>query len=95
MPRLAGNSRDDFAAARPAQSRVDPRHFGRIRRDARVDEQALERMVEIPVIDEMLVVPDDPPCLDVERERRVVIEVLLVVPPRMNFAAGIVTDVPT
>ena len=45
----------------------------------RLDEQPFERMVEIPVIDDVLEVPDDLARLDVERERRVVIEVLLVV----------------
>jgi hypothetical protein len=52
-------------------------------------------MIEIPVIDDVLVVPDDLAGVDVERERRVVVEVLASLPPSMNFGAGIVTDVPT
>ena len=51
----------------------------RIGRDGRVDEQALERMVEVPVIDDVLEVPDDLARVRVDRERRVVVEVLLVV----------------
>ena len=47
-------------------------------RNGRVDEQPLERMIEIPVIVQMLVVPDDLAVGRVQRQRRVVIEVLLV-----------------
>ena len=59
--------------------RVDPRHFLRVGRDRRFDEQALERMIEIPVIDDVLVVPHDLAGVGVDGQRRVVIEVLLVV----------------
>ena len=43
----------------------------------------------------MLVVPRDLARLDIERQRRVVIEVLLVDAAKLELAAGIVTDVPT
>ena len=76
--------------------RVDPRHLLRVGRDRGLDQQALERMIEIPVIDDVLVVPDDLAGVGVERQRRVVVEVRACRCRRaMNFGAGIVTDVPT
>ena len=63
-----------------AHPRVDPAHRRRVSgAHGGVDEQPLERMVEIPVIDDVLVVPDDLAGVGVERQRRVVVEVLLVV----------------
>ena len=58
------------------------------RRDRGLHEQPLERMIEIPVIDDVLVVPDDLAGVGVERERRVVIEVLLVVAAERELRRG-------
>src|SRR6185503_16124006 len=76
---LAGHARDDLAPLAAAHARVDPLHGLGIRCDDGVDEQTLERMVEIPVVDDVLEVPDDLARVGVERERRVVIEVLLLI----------------
>ena len=54
-------------------------HVARVGRDGRVHEQAFEGVVEIPVIDDMLVVPHDLSGVGVQGERGVVIEVLHVV----------------
>ena len=43
--------------------------------DRGVDEQALERMVEVPVVVQVLVVPDDLAPVGVQREGRVVVQV--------------------
>ena len=51
-------------------------------------------MIEVPVIDGVLVVPDRLAGLGAQRERGVVVQVLLVVAASMNFGAGAVTDVP-
>ena len=48
----------------------------RIGRHGGIDQQPLERMIEIPVIDDVLVIPDDLSGVGVQRQRRVVIEVL-------------------
>ena len=93
---LAGDAGDHLAPL----ARLDLRglihaHFLRVGRDRGLHQQPLEGMVEVPVIDDVLVVPDDLAGVGVERERRVVVQVLLVVAARMNFGAGIVTDVPT
>ena len=69
MPVLPGMPGDDLAPLARLHLRVDPRHFARIRRDGGVDEHALERMIEIPVIDEVLVVPDDLAGVGIQRER--------------------------
>ena len=45
-------------------------------------------MIEIPVIDDVLVVPDDLAGVGVERERRVVIQVLLVVAAEDELRRG-------
>jgi hypothetical protein len=58
-----------------------------------IDQQALEGMIEIPIVDDMLVIPNNLVGLRVRRERRVVIEILLVVASR-NLGAGEVTEVP-
>ena len=62
------------------QPRVDPAHRGRVGPDRRVDEQTLERMVEVPTVVQMLVVPDYLPRVGVQRQGRVVVEVGLVDP---------------
>ena len=48
----------------------------------------LERMIEIPVIDDVLVVPDDLAGVGVNGERAVVIEVLLVVAAERELRRG-------
>ena len=78
MPVLPGNARDHLALLAGAHARIDPRDLARIGSDGRVDEQALERVIEIPVVEQMLVVPIDLAVAGIERERRVVVEVLLV-----------------
>ena len=78
-PRLAGDAGHDAALFAAAQARIDPRHLARVGCDGRVDQHALERMIEVPVIDGVLVVPDRLARRGPKRERRVVIEVLLVV----------------
>ena len=78
-PRLAGDAGHDAALFAAAQARIDPRHLARVGCDGRVDQHALERMIEVPMIDGVLVVPDRLARRGPQRERRVVIEVLLVV----------------
>ena len=68
------------------------RGFGRYRG---IDEQAFERVIQIPVIDDVLVIPDDLAGVGIQRQRGVVIEVLLVVAAQHETSAPvIVTDVP-
>ena len=52
-------------------------------------------MIEVPVIDDVLVVPDDLSGVGVERERGVVVEVREVVARERELGAGMVTEVPT
>ena len=86
--RLAGNPRDDFAPLAAADARVDPRHLVAVGSYGRLDEQPLVRVIEIPVIDDVLVVPNDLARVGVQRERRVVIEVLLVVAGERELRRG-------
>jgi hypothetical protein len=58
---------------------IDPGNLARVGRDRGFDQQPLERVVEIPVVDHMLVVPDNPAGLPVERQRGIVIKVLQVI----------------
>ena len=78
----------DLAPLARLDARVDPRHLFRIRRDGGLDQQPLERMIEIPVIDDVLVVPDDLAGVGVERERGVVVEVRLVVARQRELRRG-------
>ena len=55
--------------------RVDPAHLVRVGRHRGVHEDALEGMVEIPVVVQVLVVPADLAGVDVEGQRRVVVQV--------------------
>src|SRR5690606_17112537 len=80
-PRLARDAGDDLAPLTRPHARADPPHRVGIRRDLRLDQQALERVIEIPMVDDVLEVPDDLAGIPIERERRVVVEVLLVGPP--------------
>ena len=54
-----------------------------------------KRVVEVPVVVQMLVVPDALAGVAVQGERRVVVQVIRSVPPSMNLGGGEVTDVPT
>src|SRR5690606_40493408 len=45
---LAGNARDDLASLAVANARIDPSDLGAIGRDGRLDDEPLERMIEIP-----------------------------------------------
>src|SRR6185295_8958180 len=56
---LARDAGDYLAPLTGLEPRIDPADLARIGRDRSVDQQSLERMVEIPVIDQMLVVPND------------------------------------
>ena len=73
---LAGNTGDHFAPLARLDLRIDPGHLARIRRDGCVDQQPLKRMIEIPVIDHVLVIPDDLAGIGIQRQRRVVIQIL-------------------
>ena len=73
--RLAGYAGHDPAHLARVQPRVDPAHRGGVRPYRGVDQEALERVVEIPVVVHVLVVPDDLARITVQRERRVVVEV--------------------
>ena len=57
---------------------IDPGHLAGIRRDGGVDQEPLERMVEIPTVVEVLVVPDYLAGVGVEGQGGVVVEVLVV-----------------
>ena len=56
--RLPGNAGDHPALLADAQPRIDPVHLGRVRCDHRVDEQALEGMVHVPVVVQVLMVTE-------------------------------------
>ena len=88
MPVLPGHARDDLARLAAAHAGIDPLHRVRIRCDDGIDEQPLERMIEIPVIDDVLEVPDDLARIGVECQRRVVVEVLLPVAAEHVFRCG-------
>ena len=72
---FSGNTGHDLATLAGPDSRIDPADVGGAWRHSRVDEQALEWMIEIPMIHEVLVVPDHLAGVGIQRERRVVIEV--------------------
>ena len=57
-PRLAGDAGHDAAFLAAAQPRIDPWHLAGVGRHSSVDQHPLERMIEVPVIDRVLVVPD-------------------------------------
>ncbi len=72
---------------------VDPRHLAG-GRHLGVDEDAIERVVEVPMIDDVLVVPHDLAGVGVQSQRRGVVEIGLVVAGQQNFGVGPVTEVP-
>ena len=55
---LAGDAGQHPADLSRLDPRVDPAHLGRVGRDRGVHEDALEGMVEIPVVVQVLVVPE-------------------------------------
>src|SRR5690606_28810632 len=57
--RLPGYARDDVAHLALPHARADPSDGVRVRRDGRLDQDPLERMIEIPVIDDVLEMPHD------------------------------------
>ncbi len=77
---LAGDAGHDPAHLARLQAGVDPLDRLRVRGHRGVDEDALERVVEVPAVVEVLVVPDDLAGVGVEGEGRVVVEVLQVGP---------------
>ena len=83
--RFSGNTRHHLAPFSRPDPGIDPSHVQRARRNSRVDEQAFERMIEIPMIDDMLVVPHDLSGIGVQRESRVVIQVREIIPSEHEF----------
>ena len=77
-PGFARHAGDHPAAFARPQTRIDPGHGARIGRHRRVDQQPLIRMVQVPVVVEVLVIPADLAGIAVDGERRVVIEVLVL-----------------
>ena len=75
---LAGNPGHDPAGLAGLDAGVDPGDLARIRRDGGVDQEPLERMVEVPTVVQVLVVPDDFAGVGVEGQGGVVVEVLVV-----------------
>ena len=63
--------------------------------DRGVDDQALEGMVDVPVVVQVLVVSSGSRRVGVEGQRRIVVQVRVLDAARRNFGAGEVTDVPT
>ncbi len=64
---------------------IDPGHFSGGRCNGRIDQQTLEWMIEIPVIDDVLKVPDDLAGIDIESQRRIVIQMRLVDATEQEF----------
>ena len=75
---LAGNAGQHLVHLALSQPRVDPGDVLRVGRHRGVDQQPLVRMVEVPVVVQMLVEPHDLPGVGVQREGRVVVEVRVV-----------------
>ena len=85
---LARDARDHALRLALMQARVDPLHRLRIGRERGVDDQPLERMIEVPAVDDVLEVPNHLARAHVERERRVVVEVLVVVAREHELRRG-------
>ena len=75
---LAWNPGHHLAHLSRLETGIDPPHLARVGRDRGVDQDALEGVVEIPVVDEMLVVPGDLAGGHLERQGGVVVEVLVL-----------------
>ena len=80
-------TRDHLAPLTRLHLRVDPGHFLRIGSNGGFDEQALEGMIEVPVIDDVLVVPDDLSGVGVDGQCAVVVEVREVVARERELGA--------
>src|SRR6185369_12018200 len=76
---LARNAGDHLPPFTCLDLRVNPEDVFRIRCYCGVHQYPLERMIEIPVIDNVLVVPHDLSRVGVQSQCRVVVEVLGVV----------------
>src|SRR5262249_26917538 len=85
---LAGYPRQDFAAFAGLDLRIDPENIPRIRRDCRIDKQALERMIEVPMIDDMLIIPDDLSRIRIQGKRRIVVEMFVFVAAKYKLRSG-------
>ena len=77
------------------QAGVDPGDGVGVGGDRGVDDQALEGMVDVPVVVQVLVVSSGSRRVGVEGQRRIVVQVRVLDAARRNFGAGEVTDVPT
>ncbi len=77
---LAGGAGQHLAHFARFQLRIDPGHGALVRRDLGVDQEPLEGVVEVPVVVDVLVVPDDLAGVHVEGHRGRHVEVVLVVP---------------
>src|SRR5206468_3736943 len=82
------NTGDYLASLARLDSWIDPTHVGPARRHGGVDEQSFERMIKVPMINDVLVVPHDLPCIRVQSERRVVIQVLVIISRKHEFWRG-------
>ena len=94
-PGLAGDARPSLAATRPAAGGVDSGDGVRSRGDRGVDEQALEEMVEIPVVVQVLTVPADLAGSVARASVELWYGCVFSMLPGRNFGAGEVTDVAT
>ena len=72
---LAGHAGHHPADLARPQPRVDPAHRVGVGRDRGVEQHPLEGVVEVPVVVQVLVVPDDLAGVGVEGEGRVVVQV--------------------
>ena len=88
MPVLPGNSGHHLAPLAGPQPRIDPGDLAGIRRHRRIHQQPFKGMIEIPVIHDVLVIPDDLAGIRVQRQRRVVIQVRLVVSSQQELRRG-------
>ena len=77
MPVLPGMPVITRRSSPRLQPRVDPGDGGRVRPHCGVDQQALEGVVEVPTVVQVLVVPGDLPRVGVEGEGGVVVQVLV------------------
>ena len=87
-PGLAGNAGHDAPLLARPEARVDPVDDLGVRRHRGIDEQPFERMIEVPAVVQVLVVPDDLASVGVKCERRVVVQVLIAGPADHELGGG-------
>ena len=85
---FAGDAGEDFAAFAGLELGIDPGDLRGVGGDGGVDQDAFEGMVEIPVIDDVLVIPDDLAGVGIDGQRAVVIQILFVVAGQQEFRGG-------